>query len=198
MRKPERSVPDVFNQTWNRKLDVIPAVSRAGPVSTARVRIIGTDTDTDTRATLPSFGKTQRYPSVLPSHDDCIPQPEAKYDERDWRLLSVKDVSFLADGNDALPFARTLPALTHEDLGIEESGVHEVGRLRLTLDPSDSTPDAQRHGEPLTPTLRLRPSSQLPLKRAWQRWEEQSPIITIGTAATFCLLSALLVGMLAP
>jgi len=162
------------------------------------VRIIGTDMVTDTKATLPNFGKTKRYPSVLPSHEDCIPQPDTKHDERDWRVLSAKDVSFLANGSEALPFARTMPALTQEDLGSEDSGVHEVGGLRLTLDPSDRAPDAPPPTEPLTPTLRLRRSSQPPLKRAWQRWEAQSPIITIGTAATFCILSALLVSMLAP
>ena len=191
MRQPERRAADVLNQTWNRKLDVCPAASRAGPVSSAPVRIIGTDTDT--RATPANFSKTKRYPGILPSYEDCIPLPDTAYDERDWRVISAKDVSFLAD-----PFAHTMPAITPEDLGCEDSGVHEVGRLRLTLDPRDSAPDEQTQTEPLTPTLRLRPLKKPPLKRAWQRWEQQSPLIAIGTAASFCLLSALLVSILAP
>lgn len=180
----------VLDQTWNRNLAVSDEVSRVGPVSTAPVRIIGTD------AKPANFGKTKRYPSILPSHEDCIPQPDSANHGRDWRVLSAKDVSFLADDSDALAFAPTMPAISLEELGIEDSGVHEVGRLRLALDPRDSAPDEP--AEPLTPTLRLRPLKKPPLKRVWQRWEQQSPLITIGTAAAFCLLSAFLVSLLAP
>jgi hypothetical protein len=184
MRQPERSHKDALDRTWNRTLDVTPA----GPVRMVRVQIVGTDPGSESAVTAASFGSTKRYPSILPSHEDCIAQPDTAYDDRDWRVLSGRDVSFFTDDpQQAMAFARTLPAITREELGFEESGVHEIDRLRLTLDP-----------DCLTPTLRMKPCAEAPHTRAWQRWENQSPFIAIGTAATFCVLSALVVSLLAP
>lgn len=204
MRQAQQNQRDVLDQTWNRMLDVNPSPSPAGPVSTVRVRIIGTATEADTTSTPVNFGKTKRYPSV----GDRVPQPSHTHDERDWRVLSARDVTFLSDADEPaeepLAFASTVPALTYEDLGIEESGVHAIDhRLRLTLDPRDSAalqaPLRERtHTENQTTTLRLKAQRRPASESAWQRWERQSPFITIGTAATFCFISALLVSMLAP
>lgn len=200
MRQAERSDRHVLDQTWNRMLDVSPSPSRAGPVSTLRVKIIGTATDTDTQPKPPSFGKTKRYPSLTSlSADD-----EVLRAGRDWRVLSARDVTLSFDADELpeepLALASTLPALTHEDLGIEESGVHTVDRLRLALDPRDgaASPGPLTYIESQTSTLRLRAQRRAPLARAWRSWERQSPIIAFGTAAMFCFLSALLVSMLAP
>lgn len=152
----------------------LPASPRDSVV-TLRVQLIGTDSKTQTR---PRFDRTQRYPRVLPG---C----QSEQDARDWRTVSLRDFTCVADEGDvsrqALAFARTDPALPSVEHLFAEP---RLGELQLALD---------RHDDP-SATLRI--SRQRP--SVYQLWQRQSPLMAAGMAATICVLSALFVTLLAP
>jgi hypothetical protein len=187
MNKPERSRIAAFDQTWPAGVDLGHAptlVNAASSVSTLRVRLVGD-------AVRPSEdGKTRPYPSALPSFEE----PGVVENDTEWR-----DVSDLLDAPDrsygALAYAHTLPDIPVVELGLEESGVHQVPRLSLWLHPRDSVSTAdQRDG---APTLRVSAASVGPLARAWAAWEQQSPGMTIFMATVLCVVSALAVSLFA-
>jgi hypothetical protein len=171
------------------------------------VKFIGTPSESEPAA-VPApahFGKTTRYASVLPSFEDCIPQPNVADDDHDWRAVSWRDIAGLDHTRQALAFAQTLPAMAALELMPEDSGVREISRLRLALDPRDSDPGAGlSHDQPPrsdtgTPTMRVTRSVDAPLtRRARQLWQQQTPFVAIICAAALCVASALVASWLAP
>jgi hypothetical protein len=194
MSKPERSRIAAFDQTWPVGVDLGRAPTLISSVSTVRVKLIGATQDV--AATLPSSadGKTRPYPSALPSLEDCIAVDNTAHNDADeWHDVSGLVVT--ASSHQALAYARTLPAIPIEELGLEDSGVHEIQRLRLWLHPRDSVPCPEpRDG---TPTLRVNAAPRGLLARAWEAWEQQSPGMAIFTATVLCVVSVLAVSLFA-
>ena len=186
MSKPERSRHAALDQTWPAGVHHRHAHTPVHSVSTLRVKLIGA-----CEAPLPRPGesKTRPYPSAL----DCN-----RHDDP-WH-----DVSHLLDSPDhayqPLAFARTMPAIPVEELELEDSGVRELRRLQLRLDPCDLPASAPRSPEPRagTPTMRMRAQRRGALASAWRSWEQQPPGMAIVTATALCVLSALAVSLLAP
>lgn len=184
-------------QAW-RDLDVAGAgVAHAGPVSTVRVKLVGTASEA-AASDRPRFDTTQSYGRVLPSYEDCIALDRCDEAARE----EFEDITNLVDHHDAfqhaLAYARTIPAMTPQELGLSGTGVPEPERLQLWLEPRDSLSAVEQAPRLRGPkTLRVA-AARHPLSRAWHVWEQLPASIAIGTAATFCLLSALAVSLFGP
>ncbi|HTU63233.1 MAG TPA: hypothetical protein VMF89_32455 [Polyangiales bacterium] len=191
MHRSERSRNAALDQTWPDGVGGAPTLMPVSSVSTLRVKLIGGNTD----AHEPLLeGKTRRYPSALPDPSGIEVDNPAD-DNEYWH-----DVSGLMETADRsyqpIAYAHTLPAISLEDLELEDSGVREIRRLQLWLHPRDSVVPSleQRDG---APTLRVSAAERGQLERAWQAWEQQSPGMTIFTATVLCVISALAVSLFA-
>jgi|GEM_PF-4163973 len=192
MHSSERSRNAALDQTWRDGIGGAPTLMPVSSVSTMRVKLIGANDEA--RAPLLD-GKTRPYPSALPDPSTCVEVDNPGDDNEYWH-----DVSGLMDSADRsyqpIAYAHTLPAISLEDLELEDSGVREISRLQLWLHPRDSVVPSieQRDG---APTLRVSAAERGQLERAWQAWEQQSPGMTILTATVMCVISALAVSLFA-
>jgi len=186
MHRSERSRNAALDQTWRDGIGGAPTCVPVSSVSTMRVKLIGANDE----ARAPMLdGKTRPYPSA------CVEVDNPADDNEYWH-----DVSGLMETADRsyqpIAYAHTLPAISLEDLPLEDSGVREISRLQLWLHPRDSVAPSfeQRDG---SPTLRVSAAERGQLERAWQAWERQSPGMTIFTATVMCVISALAVSLFA-
>jgi hypothetical protein len=184
MHKPQRSRNAALDQTWRDGVGRAPTLMPVSSVSTLRVKLIGANDEAPAALV---DGKTRPYPSALVTLDD--PADDNEY----WHDVT----SLLETANEAaLPYAHTLPAISLEQLGLEDSGVHELQRPRLWLHPRDSAPRIDLSDG--SPTMRVTAlERRSPLARVWHAWEQQSPGMTIFTATVLCVMSALAVSLFA-
>ena len=191
MHKLGRSRNAAWDQTWPDGVGGAPTVMPVSSVSTLRVKLIGGNTD----AREPLLdGKTRPYPSALPDVsgiDFDNPADDNEYWHDVSGLMETADRSY-----QPIAYAHTLPAISLEDLELEDSGVREISRLQLWLHPRDSVAPSveQRDG---VPTVRVSAAERGQIERAWQAWEQQSPGMTIFTATMLCVISALAVCLFA-
>lgn len=192
MNKPQPSRTAAFAQRSLVGPDQGSSPARDSSVSTVRVKLIGVSDEASACAPAPSSARTRRHTRALGLAADRAPVN----DHAPWRDVRGP-VQNPERSYQALAFARTMPAIPLDQLGLESeaSGVREIRRLQLRLDPSEPvTPGEEITG---SVTLRVAALKRNPLARVWERWAQQSPVVAIWTLAVMCVLSALAVNVLA-
>jgi hypothetical protein len=101
----------------------------------------------------------------------------------------------------ALPFARTLPAVDIASLQqlprpTAREPAPAVQREDVTALQQAMQPAPQRRDE--TPTMRLKARPRGPIARMWRNWLQQPAHVAVATAATVCVLSVLVASLFTP